>query len=305
MSRAPEQRAGVTNRDLSGTRALVTGSTSGIGRQTALSLARLGADVIVHGRDADAGATVVDELRELGSDARFVQADFADVEAVRELAETVKNDTDELDVLVNNAGGMSRDGRLTDLGVEYTFHVNHLAPFLLTTELLDHVADGGRVVTTGSLAHRGVRLDLDEVTDVERHTGWRAYQRSKLANVQFALALARRLDAAGRDVTSNTLHPGAIPGSGFSRFLPSPLPETISLLDGLPLVTSVEDGAAGLVYLAASDEVAGVSGRYFSKRQPRKPSREARNRDAQRRLWERSAAFLDVEEPLAEPAAVQ
>src|SRR6056297_1717203 len=141
MSRAPEQRAGVTNRDLSGTRALVTGSTSGIGRQTALSLARLGADVIVHGRDADAGAAVVDELRAVGSDARFVQADFADVEAVRELADTVKNDTDELDVLVNNAGGMFRDGRLTDLGVEYTFHVNHLAPFLLTTELLDHVAD--------------------------------------------------------------------------------------------------------------------------------------------------------------------
>jgi len=305
MSRAPEQRAGVTNRDLSGKRALVTGSTSGIGRETALSLARLGADVIVHGRDTDAGAAVVEELRALGSDAQFVRADFADVDAVQQLADTVQTETDELDVLVNNAGGMFREGRLTDLGVEYTFHVNHLAPFLLTTELLDHVADGGRIVTTGSLAHRGIRLDLDEVTDVERHTGWRAYQRSKLANVQFALALARRLDAAGREVTSNTLHPGAIPGSGFSRFLPSPIPETMSLLDGLPLVTSVEDGAAGLVYLAAADEVEGVSGRYFSKRQPRKPSREARNRDAQRRLWERSAAFLDIEEPLAEPAAVQ
>lgn len=304
MTRSPERRAGVTNRDLSGTRALVTGSTSGIGREAALSLARLGADVFVHGRDTDAGETVVDELRSLGSDAQFVRADFADVEEVRDLADTVRAESDDLDILVNNAGGMFREGRLTDLGVEFTFHVNHLSPYLLTTELLDHMAEGSRIVTTGSLAHRGIRLDLDEVTDVRRHAGWRAYQRSKLANVQFALTLARRLDAADYDVTSNTLHPGAIPGSGFSRFLPSPIPETIGLLDGLPLVTSVEDGAAGLVYLAASDRVEDVSGRYFSKRRPKKPSREARNRDAQRRLWKRSAEFLDIEEPLADAAIV-
>jgi NAD(P)-dependent dehydrogenase (short-subunit alcohol dehydrogenase family) len=299
MTRTPEQRAGVSGIDLSGTTALVTGSTSGIGRQAALSLGRLGADVFVHGRDREAGRAVVDDLQSVGSDAQFVRADFADVEAVRDLADTVRDESDGLDVLVNNAGGLFRGGRLTDIGVEFTFHVNHLAPYLLTTELLDHVAEGGRVVTTSSVAHRGVRLDLEEVTSVENYAPFHAYQRSKLANAQFALGLARRLDAAGRDVTSNALHPGAIPGSEFWEFLPGPLSQGLGFLEQAPLVTSVEDGAAGLVNLAASERVAGVSGRYFAKQRQRKPAGHARNREEQDRLWERSAELLGIEEPLA------
>ncbi|WP_136716941.1 SDR family NAD(P)-dependent oxidoreductase [Halorientalis salina] len=302
MTRTPEGRAGVTDVDLSGTTALVTGSTSGIGRQAALSLGRLGADVFVHGRDAEAGRAVVDDLQSVGSDAQFVRADFADVAAVEELAATVRDESDGLDVLVNNAGGLFRGGRLTDVGVEYTFQVNHLAPYLLTTELLDHVDEGGRIVTTSSVAHRGVRLDLDDVTSVENYAPFHAYQRSKLANAQFALGLARRLDAAGRDVTSNALHPGAIPGSEFSRFLPGPLSTGMGLLEKAPLVTSVEDGAAALVHLAASERVAGVTGRYFSKQRQRKPAGHARNREEQDRLWERSAELLGVAEPLSDAA---
>ena len=139
MSESPEARAGVADVDCTGKQALVTGSTSGIGRAAAVALGRLGADVIVHGRDTAAGERVVEDLEAVGTDARFVAADFADAAAVRGLAETVRAETDGLDLLVNNAGGLFRDGRLTDLGVEYTFHVNHLSPYLLTTELLDYL----------------------------------------------------------------------------------------------------------------------------------------------------------------------
>jgi NAD(P)-dependent dehydrogenase (short-subunit alcohol dehydrogenase family) len=303
MARPPEARAGVSTVDLTGTTALVTGSTSGIGRAAARSLGRLGADVVVHGRDEAAGSAVVDDLARTGVDARFVQADFADVDAVRRLAERVREETEALDVLVNNAGGLFREGRLTDRGVEYTFHVNHLAPYLLTTELLDHLAPEARVVTTASDAHRGATLDLGRVTDVEGYSGWRAYQRSKLANVQFAFELARRLRQAGSDVTSNALHPGAIPGSGFSRFLPTPIPQAMGLLDGLPGVTDVDDGAAAIVNLAASDRLADVSGRYFSKQQLATPSAAARETETQRRLWEWSADALGIDEPLAAASA--
>jgi NAD(P)-dependent dehydrogenase (short-subunit alcohol dehydrogenase family) len=302
MSKPPEAIAGVGDVDCTGMQALVTGSTSGIGRAAALALGRLGADVIVHGRDEAAGAAVVDDLAAVGADATFVAADFADVASVRGLADTVRAETDGLDVLCNNAGGLFRDGRLTDLGIERTFHVNHLAPFLLTADLLDHLRDGGRVVTTASAAHNGVSLDLDRVGRVESYSGLWAYSHSKLANVLFGAELARRLAADGRDLTSNSIHPGAIPGSGFSRFLPGPLPRLVGALDAVPGVTSVADGAAELLFVAVSPRTADISGRYFSGRQPTLPSTAARDTDAAGRLWTFSADTLGVDEPLAAPA---
>ena len=298
MNTPPEGRAGVADVDCTGTRALVTGSTSGIGRAAAVALGRLGATVIVHGRNRDAGAAVVDELDDVGAEATFVEADFADPDAVRGLAAAVRDETDGLDLLLNNAGGFFREGRLTDLGVERTFHVNHLSPFLLTAELLDHLREGARVVTTASAAHRGAELDLDRTRSVDRFSGTWAYSHSKLANVLFAAELARRLSAADRAGTSNSLHPGAIPGSGFSRFLPGPIPDLVRLFDSVPGVTSVADGAAALLFLGVSPRTVGVSGRYFSGRDPATPSDAARSPDAARRLWERSAALLDVDAPL-------
>ncbi|OYR54161.1 daunorubicin C-13 ketoreductase [Halorubrum sp. Ea1] len=300
MSDLPESRAGVSDIDCTGLQAVVTGSTSGIGRAAALALGRLGADVIVHGRDAEAGRAVVDELTRSGVDAGFLRADFASVDAVRELAADVREETDGIDLLVNNAGGLFRNGATTDAGVEYTFHVNHLSPYLLTAELLDHLREGARVVTTASGAHEGASLDLERVRGDDRFTGFRAYSHSKLANVLFASELARRLDAADRDVTSNSIHPGAIPGSGFSRFLPGPLPGLFQRLESLPGVTSVADGAAEILFVAVSPRTADVSGRYFADQRPRSPSNAARDPDAARRLWTESAALLDTEPPLAE-----
>jgi len=298
MSEPPETLAGVTDADLAGKRALVTGSTSGIGRATALALGRLGADVVVHGRDAAAGAVVADELTAVGADATFVEADFADVAAVRELAETVRDETDGLDLLFHNAGGLFREERLTALDVEYTFHVNHLAAYLLTTELLDHLDPGARVVTTASSAHRATSLDLDRVRSVRNYSGTWAYGHSKLANVLFAAELSRRLDAADREVASNSVHPGAIPGSGFARFLPGPTSRVVRALDGVPGITSVADGAAALLFAGVSRRTAGVSGRYFSGQEPELPSTAARDAEAARRLWTESAQLLGVDEPL-------
>ena len=300
MGTPPEERAGVADVDLSGTRALITGSTNGIGRGAARSLGRLGADVIVHGRDESAGADLVDELMEMGSDAAFVHADFANVDDVRGLAATVREAVDGLDLLCNNAGGYFRAGRLTDLGIEYTFHVNHLAPYLLTAELLDHLAPGGRIVTTASEAHRGSTLDLDAVTSVEDYSAFGAYGRSKLANVQFAMELAGRLERTDREVVSNALHPGTIPGSGFTRFLPGPLSTLARALDGLPFVTSVDEGAAALVRLAAAPDLEEVSGAYFTKQERGTPTENARHPDARRALWEKSAALLGIEVSLGD-----
>lgn len=300
MSKGPAELADVADVDCTGTRALVTGSTSGIGRQAALALGALGADVVVHGRDDTAGERLVTRLSEMGSDASFIRADFSEIDAIRSLPTRIKDETSELDLLVNNAGGLFRKGRLTDIGVEYTFHVNHLGPYLLTTELLDHLADGARVVTTASHAHKGPSLDLNRVTDVERYSGMWAYSHSKLANVLFASELARRLDDTSRAVTSNSLHPGAIPGSGFTRFLPGPISKVVGLLDRVPGITSVTDGAAELLFLAVSPRVSTTSGRYFADQQPTTPSAAARDQAAARRLWERSAELLGIDEPMAD-----
>ena len=300
MGDRPEQIAGVDGVDLAGKQALVTGSTSGIGREAALALGRLGADVMVHGRDAAAGEAVVDELAAMGREATFRRADYASVDDVRALAAAVGEWTDELDVLCNNAGGLFREGRLTEIGVEYTFHVNHLAPYLLTAELLPMLADDARIVTTSSGAHRGVDIEFEQLRTVDSYSGFRAYQRSKLANVLFSNELARRLDRADRAITSNSFHPGAIPGSGFARFLPGPLPQLFAALGRLPMTTTVEEGAATAVYLAASPRAEEITGQYFTDCEPETPSAAARDTTTQRRLWAESAELLAIDEPLAD-----
>jgi len=304
MTHRPEDGAGVAAVDLAGTDVLVTGSTSGIGRETALALGRLGATVYVHGRDRAAGEAVLDELRPTpGTAGGFFQADFAEFDAVRDLAADITAACDgDLDVLVNNAGGYFRETELTADGLEYTTAVNHLAPFLLTNELLPAIeaGDGGRIVTVSSDAHRNGEIDPDRLDRPD--AGFSAYCRSKLANVLFTVALADRVDEG---VTANCLHPGVIPGSGFVRNLPGPLRTVASALGGSwnPLVASVAEGAETSVYLAASPDVAGVTGRYFDDCERATPSATARDPDLAERLWERSAELTGITERAAADAA--
>ncbi len=299
MATSPEALASVSTLDCSGKTALITGSTNGIGRAAALALGRLGADVIVHGRDPDAGAAVVASLSEVGTDATFVAADFTDPDAVRRLAEATRSWTDGLDLLLNNAGGLFQEKRLVGPGVELTFHVNHLAPYLLTAHLLDHLREGARVVTTASEAHRGATLSLDRLRDGGGRAGMAAYSHSKLANILFANELGRRLHAAERTVTSNSVHPGFVPGSQFGRFLPGPLAGLFRLLGVVPGTSSVADGAAELLYVALSPDTENATGQYFTGQQPAAPTEAARDREAATRLWTQSAAMLGIDEPLA------
>ena len=256
---------------------LVTGATDGIGRQTALDLARMGARVLVHGRSKDKGARVLSELNRetCNENLTLYLADFSSLADVRRMADDIKREQSELQVLVNNAGNFYKDKQLSKDGFEMTFAVNFLAPFLLTNLLLDliKVSAPARIVTVASSAHKMIKgeVDWDNLQGEKSYDGSDAYALSKLATVCFSNELARRL--AGTQVTSNALHPGVVD---------TKLLRKSYALEGI----SVEEGAQTSVYLACEPEVEGVSGKYFSHKQERSMSDLATDPDTQRRFWE-------------------
>jgi len=283
----------VRHRDLTGQTALVTGATSGVGREVALALGRLGADVLVHGRDRDRGEAVESALRDLGSDAGFLPADFTDLDAVVGLAEGVRDRTDDLDVLVNNAGAHFDEGWLTGAGVEATFHVNHLAPFALTTALRDNLADDGRVVTVASEVHRRADLDLGDVESLDDYDGFAAYSRSKLANVLFVRELAGRLD--GPEAVA--CHPGFVPDSGLWRNSSLPVRAVMRVFSLLPRTLTfgkVDTAASAAVtptFLAAAESV--ESGAYYRDCQPDPPAELGQDDALAADLWAWSEGVLE------------
>lgn len=306
-TKLPERGAGVEDVDMTGKTAVVTGSTSGIGREAALALGRLGARVVVHGRDEEKGQRVVDEIDETDGSATFLRADFSKTENVRGFANEVRDEVERVDALLNNAGGLLSKGRLTEDGVEFTFAVNHLAPFVLTAELLPLLRETGgedepsRVVTTSSGAHRRCSMDFDSLTNVEGYSGFGAYCRSKLANILFTRELSRRLDADDAPVTANCFHPGAVPGTGFPRDTPLPFRAVAKAISALPdaveslVATTVAEGAETQVFLAVSPDVTDISGEYFYDLRPRVPSDDALDDGDARRLWEMSEKLTGVE----------
>lgn len=269
-------------------RILVTGATDGIGRATALELARRGADVIAHGRLPARTAPVVAELRQLrASTPGPVHADLTDLQAVRAMAAQVARDGP-LDVLINNAGVFENERRTTPDGRERTLAVNHDAPVLLTHALLEalHAAPQGRVVCVSSVAHARGQLHLDDLDSARSFSGYGAYAASKLANVLFAVELARRL--AHTRVTANALHPGVV---------------TTKLLRGgfgMDGPETVDEGAATSVFLALDPSVATVSGQYFSQCRPASAHRAARDRELCARFYEESCRRVGTS-PLPAP----
>lgn len=292
----PEVAAGVADADCTGTAALVTGATSGVGRHVALALGRLGARVFVHGRDADRGRDVVDAVAASGGEATFLRADFTDLDAVRALAADVRERTDALDLLVNNAGAAFDDPRLID-GVERTFLVNHLAPFTLTRRLRDALEPDARVVVTASGAHRRADPAWDASLSAEGYDSFGAYSRSKLANVCFTRSLADRLDGP----TANCYHPGFVPGSALWRNTALPVRLLMRGLSVLPdavvrrVVDTPASGAATGLYCCLSDDLADVTGAYVSGRDVTAPSAAARDAGAAARLWELSEELTGEE----------
>lgn len=273
--------------DLNGRRCLVTGATSGIGKETARALAALGAEVVVHGRDAAAVDTTCKSIVASVPNARVsgALADFGSLASVRRMAGELTARYASIDVLVNNAGAVSSARKVTADGYEWQLGVNHLAPFLLTNLLLGALKKSGtaRIVTVSSAAHRSGKIDFDDLQlERTKYSGLRAYSASKLANVLFTLELSRRLGGTG--VTSNCLHPGVVMtnifrGSGV-------VVAAIVRVLGRMLMLSPADGAATSVYLASSPEVAGVTGKYFVKCREETPAPAAADAAAAARLWE-------------------
>jgi NAD(P)-dependent dehydrogenase (short-subunit alcohol dehydrogenase family) len=274
--------------DLSGRTCLVTGATHGIGRATAEALATMGADVIVHGRDSVVVGIVCREIVRASRNANVTGAvaDFASLAAVRRLAAEVAERHERLDVLVNNAGTSTRNRRVTSDGFEWLFGVNHLAPFLLTSLLLDKLKANApaRIVTVASMAYRRGTLDLDDPNWERReYKGFAAYSDSKLANILFTRELARRLE--GARVTANCLHPGVVATNIFNQA--GWIGRVFSLL-ARPLLLSPKDGAKTTVHLASSPDVAAVSGRFFDKCREKPLDPIALDDAKARALWELS-----------------
>lgn len=271
--------------------ALVTGATNGIGKVTALELARAGYRVLLTARDAAKGERVLKEIREQsGNDAlELYVGDLSSMGDVRRIALEARARHATLEVLVNNAGGVFDERQTTVDGFEYTFALNHLAYFLLTNLLLDHLKAAGdaRVVSVSSNASDFGRMRWDDLEFREGYSGSAAYAQSKLMTLLFANALAHRLRGTG--VTSNSVHPGVV-RSGFGS--------TLSGFSGFILrITNLfsvapEEGAQTIIYLAASGEVADVNGGFFAKKKPRRANPVAKDEAAQKRLWRLSETLL-------------
>ncbi len=275
---------------------LITGATNGIGKVTALELARLGARVVIVGRDAAKTEATAGELRPASGNAQvdFLVADLSSQAQVRRLAEEFQHKYPRLDVLVNNAGMYFAQRQETVDGIERTFALNHLAYFLLTNLLLDTLKASApaRIVNVSSAAHNGVSLNFDDLQNREYGmAGYRAYGQSKLANLLFTYELARRLQ--GTRVTANALHPGAV-GTGFGKNNRGLVKLAMGLISRFELTP--EQGAQTEIYLASSPEVESASGQYFVRCKPARSSPASYDEPAQRRLWEISAQMTGLPE---------
>lgn len=277
-----------SEQSMNGKICIVTGATSGLGKVTATALAAQGAEVIIVGRNAKKTKDAAQQMRaETGNDSvHYLLADFSDLGQIRELAANFKKQYSRLDVLVNNAGAYFNARRKTPYGVEATFLVNHLAPFLLTNLLLDTIQNSApaRIVNVASDAHVNGAMDLDDLEFKKSYFGFSAYARSKLANVLFTYELSRRLADSG--VTVNALHPGGVATNIFSTDF-SIFGPVIKWIVGLFALTP-EQGADNSIYLASSPEVEGLTGKYFVKREAVASALISYDEKLARQLWELS-----------------
>ncbi len=263
---------------------LVTGATDGIGKETARQLAQLGACVIVHGRTADRCQAVRDEIGTTTGNPRvdFVAADLSAQRQVRQLAAEIMARYDRLHVLINNAGVILLQRQLSEDGVEMSFAVNYLAPFLLANLLLDvlKASAPARVVNVSSTVHYDAQIKFDNLQGERRYNGVEAYKVAKLGSVLFTRELAERL--AGTGVTVNCLHPGVV---------------ATKLLDtgwGWSNGLTAEQGAALSVYLATAPEVEHVTGQYFEGKSPGGASPKANDVNLRRKFWDVSAQLAGL-----------
>jgi NAD(P)-dependent dehydrogenase (short-subunit alcohol dehydrogenase family) len=289
---------------------LVTGSTAGIGKETALALARMGAIVVMVARDPVRGEATRAEIRGISGNkaVHLLWADFELLPQIRQLAQDFKARYQQLHVLVNNAGTIFPASPTTRDGMDTTFVINHLAHFLLTNLLLDVIKESApaRIVIAASAAHFGT-IDFASHQGRKRWRGiwpsWRSYNESKLANILFTYELARRLEGTG--VTVNCLHPGLVAthagmdirgplGLLFRRYR-DPVVRFWLKVPKTFLLTP-EQGAETTIYLATSPEVEGISGRYFDRKIEKRTSKRSYDRSLAQQLWQVDTKIVGLDE---------
>ena len=287
---------------MTGRTVLVTGGSSGIGRATALGLAAMGAHLAITGRDRERTQDAAREIRAAGGGQVDVFiADLSSQAQVRRLAGEVLQSLSRIDVLVNNAGGYWNTRHVTADGLERTFAINHLAPFLLTSLLLDRLKDSApaRVVTVSSNVQAIGRIDFEDLQGERSYSGARAYNQSKLANVLFTYELARKLPATL--VTANALHPGVVRTS-FGAEEPGGVQRLFAPFMR-PFMKAPGRGAATSIHLASAPDLEQVTGRYFASSKPRRSSSRSYDQAAAARLWQVSADLAGLTVGRDQPTA--
>lgn len=265
---------------------LITGGNSGIGKESVVGLAKMGATVVIVCRDQSRGEAALMEIKERsGNDSvHLIIADLSSQKNIHKLVDDFKSMYKQLHVLINNAGVFLSKRTLTEDGIEATFAINHLAPFLLTNLLSDvlKASAPSRIVTVSSVAHTKAHIDFNDVQGERNYSGIRAYSQSKLANVLFTYELSRR--SRGTAVTANCLHPGAVATNLVKSGVYGLAWKMMS-----PFMLSSEKGAETCIYLASSPEVENVTGKYFVKKKAVKSSEESYDESIARRLWQISS----------------
>jgi NAD(P)-dependent dehydrogenase (short-subunit alcohol dehydrogenase family) len=279
---------------VTGKTVVITGGTSGIGQVAAEALAGMGARIVLVARDPARGEMTMTRLRAKGPAVEHAihYADLSRLAEMKRVGREIAAAEPHVDILINNAGAMFSRREVTEDGLELTFATNHVSYFVLTHLLRDKLAASApaRVISTASHAHKGAELNFDDLQLKQGYSGFKAYGRSKLCNILFTRELARRLSGSG--VTANCLHPGFVAtrfGDGNTQGFGA---QVFRLLKNFAIPP--EKGADTIIYLASSDQPAKVTGAYFYKRQETTPTREARDDESARRLWEETAGLAGL-----------
>lgn len=275
---------------LSGKVCCITGGTSGIGKETALELARMGAIIVLPARNLALAEQVKQEITEAtgNSNIDIMSCDMVSFVSIMSFAKAFQAKYDRLHILINNAGIMERTRKVSRDGIELTFAVNHLAPFLLTKLLLETVRQSApaRIVNVSSEAHKNGNINFDDIEGKQQFSGFRAYAQSKLANILFTRKLASTLMGTG--ITVNALHPGVVATNIFNV-----IPPFLRPLAKMFMLTP-QQGAETSIYLASSPEVANITGEYFNKKKLSLTSQKAQSAELADKLWSLSEQYISV-----------
>jgi len=282
---------------MNGKTIVITGGNAGIGKATAMALAKKGAEIIITSRSEDKAKAAVEEIKTASGNENvsYVLVDLSSLRSVREATEKLKVKCPKIDVLINNAGCYLSDLQLSVDGFEMQFATNHLGHFLLTNLLMANIkaADKARVVNLSSIAHKYTReLDLDDINyEKAEYGGWNAYSRSKFCNILFTKELARRLDGTG--ITVNAVHPG-----GVRTTIAEKNTNWFTKLGWIvmkPFMITVEKGAATSIHLASSPKVEGITGHYWSQSKQVWSNRQSQDPELAKQLWKKSEELVGEE----------